>query len=448
MVKTGSTVTGARLLVTVAFIGLPLWANPQAQTSETDSNSAVAERTEVPKLKVYAAIKPASREAVEATKAQIGKESIIGSGPKLPLWLYGVEAQRDNNFYAGVMVGRDPFNGGGSVGIATFIVPVVIKTNSIVTAIDSKTGKFTTKPGVTVFDPTKADACLGTTNNVALTLLQESPIVKSANFNFGGTPVGETQYVDAFQRSNFWQPLGGEDSGYHVLLNPVNTLSAVVINVPAAHGAAVPGSLVGLCSTLGVVDINWLDAYLDATVLPALVSKGVNPSNFPYFEYKNVVQSIGTPGFDDCCVLGYHGTTGYPIQTYAVVDFDTSRFFTSTAVQDTGIASHEVAEWMNDPFGTNPTPPWGNTGQVAGCQNNLEVGDPLTGTNAPPIVMPNGFTYHLQELAFFSWFFGGPSTGIHGWYSDNATFLTDAGPVCQTPQPASSSGWKFIQLTK
>jgi hypothetical protein len=48
---------------------------------------------------------------------------------------------------------------------------------------------------------------------------------------------------------------------------------------------------------------------------------------------------------------------------------------------DTVILSHELAEWVNDPFVNNPTPAWGNTGQVVGaCQNNLEVGDPLTGT--------------------------------------------------------------------
>jgi hypothetical protein len=27
----------------------------------------------------------------------------------------------------------------------------------------------------------------------------------------------------------------------------------------------------------------------------------------------------------------------------------------------------------------------------------------------PPVTMSNGFTYHLQELAFFSWFYGAPS---------------------------------------
>ena len=48
----------------------------------------------------------------------------------------------------------------------------------------------------------------------------------------------------------------------------------------------------------------------------------------------------------------------------------------------------------------------------------------------PPVVMPNGHAYQLQELAFFSWFFGGASLGVNGWYSSNGTFATDAGPVC------------------
>jgi hypothetical protein len=86
---------------------------------------------------------------------------------------------------------------------------------------------------------------------------------------------------------------------------------------------------------------------------------------------------------------------------------------------------------MDDPLGDNPTPAWGHVGQVGGCQNNLEVGDPLTGTQIPPVTMPNGFTYHLQELAFFSWFYGAPSMAVNNWFSDNNTFTTDAGPPCE-----------------
>jgi hypothetical protein len=47
----------------------------------------------------------------------------------------------------------------------------------------------------------------------------------------------------------------------------------------------------------------------------------------------------------------------------------------------------------------------------------------------PPVLMPNGYTYNLQELVF-SWYFGGKSLGVNGWYSSNGTFTTDAGPIC------------------
>jgi hypothetical protein len=111
-------------------------------------------------------------------------------------------------------------------------------------------------------------------------------------------------------------------------------------------------------------------------------------------------------------------------------DFDVSGFFVPSA-NDTAIASHEVAEWANAPYIINNTPLWGHIGRVIGCHGNLEIGDPLTGTEAPRIVGRNGFTYHLQEVAFLSWFFGNPPLGIHGWDSNNGTFLTDAGPPCQ-----------------
>ena len=116
------------------------------------------------------------------------------------------------------------------------------------------------------------------------------------------------------------------------------------------------------------------------------------------------------------------------MQTFAILDFDTTGVFGPSGM-DTAIMSHEVGEWMDDPLGSNPTPAWGHTGQVVGCQNNLEVGDPLTGNLIPNVTL-NGYTYHLQELAFFSWFYGAPSIALNGMFSDNGTFKGDAGPVC------------------
>jgi hypothetical protein len=299
------------------------------------------------------------------------------------------------------------------------------------TSVDSS-GNITTKSGVTTMDPTVANSdCLTPPNDVPLRLFRQSPIVRRAHFAFGGTVVGDTQYLDAFQRANFWAYDKGHQ--YHVLLNPVTTTKTVYINVPAADGLALATSSLGppdFCSPLGIVDINWFDSYLDSTVIPSLYAQGVNPGSFPIFLLANVVAAVAPiTNLADCCYLGYHGTTGLPIQTYSPMDFDTTGLF-GPNVFDTSIASHEVGEWMDDPYGDNPVPAWGHIGQQPGCQTNLEVGDPLTGTDIPNVTMRNGYSYHLQELAFFSWFFGAPSIAVNGWFSNNDTFTTDAGPPC------------------
>ena len=79
------------------------------------------------------------------------------------------------------------------------------------------------------------------------------------------------------------------------------------------------------------------------------------------------------------------------------------------------------------PYRNNSTRPWGNIGSQTGCVGDLEVGDPLAATDFTDTV--SGFTYHPQELAFFSWFYDqSPSLGVHGWYSDQGTFKMFSSP--------------------
>ena len=328
------------------------------------------------------------------------------------------------------MVGANPTLRGPSVNVSVSgqIVPIILKLHTIGVSFNPKTGVIKTKPGNTTFDPTVADnVCLSAPNNMPVRLLQQSPIVSNANFNFGGTPVGNTQYTDAFQRGNFWTLI--DRANYHVRLSPVNVLPALVIDVPAKSGLALSGEIFGACSSLGIVDINLIDAIV---VQATLTRPAISPKTFPMFMLYNSGMSIGSPSnIFNCCAGGYHGinpTSPVTFQTYSPFDFQTNGIFLDA--DDTVIISHEAGEWMNDPYDVNPTPAWGHTGQVGGCQNNLEVGDPLTGTNTSPIVGKNGFTYHLQELAFYSWFYGAPSVGIHRWFSNNGTFRTDAGPPC------------------
>jgi hypothetical protein len=362
----------------------------------------------------------------------------------LPVWSFTTLAPRDGQHHQGTMVGSSPTAAPATTSVPTQIVPLILRTHTIGTNVDPISYDISTVAGQQTTNPTVADRCLKAPNNIPATVMSQSPVFAGANFNFGGTSFGKTQYVDAFTRANFYRLLGAGQANYHVLLQPVTMLPSIVIDVPANEGLAITDpaflSIFGLsnfCGTYQLIDINWLDTYINGTVLPALVAHGVNPGTLPVFMLHNAALLSGVTNFSGCCVLGYHGTGGNPVptQTYSVVGFDTSGFWTalnnnSDSIEDSAVLSHEVAEWVNDPYTVNPAPPWGNVGQVQGCQANLEVGDPLSGTYMPPVLMPNGYTYHLQELAFFSWFFGGASYGVHGWYSNNGTFATDAGPPC------------------
>jgi hypothetical protein len=270
--------------------------------------------------------------------------------------------------------------------------------------------------------PTKADSCDPGASPLART--QNSPIVKTKATSFGGTSMGTVQVTNAFQRAEFWKfakPTGINPS-FGVKL-AFKTLPAITINVPNADAAeGTTGCGNGL---LGAAEINWLDNHLQTVVIPSLASQGVGTTTFPIFLLHNFVEYVNTTA--NCCVLGYHNTFNASggAQTYGLAMYDNSGDFTGSS--DISALSHEVGEWQNDPNTVNPTPSWGNIGQVSGCQANLEVGDPLSGTTFNDAL--GGFTYHPQELAFFSWFYHqSPSLGVHGWFSDQGTFRTFAAP--------------------
>ncbi|MBO0885634.1 MAG: hypothetical protein J2P17_35935, partial [Mycobacterium sp.] len=259
----------------------------------------------------------------------------------------------------------------------------------------------------------------------AVTRTVKSPIFVKQDWNFQGTDVGTAQYVDAFRRSEFWRYTGpsGINPRYHVNLE-LTRLPLVTVHVPASASATASGT----CATEISIKVQWLDNYLTGTLLPKLASrKLVGPATFPVFLVNNTVEYDTVPTL--CCILGYHSkfrTVRGNTQTYGVADYENSGYFPPEAnLRNVEVLSHEIAEWMDDPLANNPTPRWGNVGQVSGCQANLEVGDPLTGTTIDDKV--GSFTYRLQELAFMSWFYHqSPSIGLNGLYSNNGTFTTPA----------------------
>jgi hypothetical protein len=329
----------------------------------------------------------------------------------VPMGLYTVTSSRDSNVYSGVVVGRSPFfHGNRTTSVPTFIVPVKVH-----------------MPDGGNFDPGVADSsCLG--GKVPLTVTQNSPLFQSAAFTMNGVGIGTAQYADAFLRAEFWQNVSVTKNRFHMMLSPITTLSEQTFNVPTNKGGTFSD---GGCGSLGIMDFSTWDSFVQGTLIPFVAAHGGGATSFPLFVLYNVVMAdpfvSGTS--DNCCILGYHNSFASPVQTYGVSDFDSNGAFSGT--EDVSAMSHEVNEWLNDPLGNNPTPAWGHIGQVSGCQNNFEVGDPLSGTLFPSVTL-SSFTYHLQELAFFSWFYGSPSLGTGtSEFSNNDTFTSDAGAVCE-----------------
>jgi hypothetical protein len=339
-------------------------------------------------------------------------ERATAASTTIPLWSYSVVSPVDGHTYNGKMVGRSPFfHGARTTNVPTVIVPIILN-----------------MPDGGVFDPTVTHPCAPA--GVPLTLVQGSPILNPFDFNWGGTDIGSGQYIDDYQRANFSTNVSVTGTRYHTTLSPVTTTAPVTIDVPAGKGQTYDATTFGGCGQLGVIDINWFGPYAENTLIPTTLSGIAAPTNFPILLMHNVVQAQGgTNIFVNCCILGFHDAFGVPMQTFTPSDFDTSGVFSH--VSDVSVLSHEVGEWLDDPSGGNPTPLWGHIGQVGGCQGNLENGDPLSGTLLPGVMMPNGVTYNLQELAFFSWFFRQvPSLGVNGWFSNNGTFMSGAGAVC------------------
>jgi len=288
--------------------------------------------------------------------------------------------------YSYTMLGTDPSLGSATTTASAILIPV----------------KLEFADG-TILDPT-APVYGQTKSSVALT--EQSPLFKSVAFTPGGTNVGDTQYIDAFQRAEFWNYVSTSAPSYHVLFKltakPVQT-----IRVPAYFGytKAGPGNRVGY------VNFDWLDGQL-AVLMYKLKIKTTTVPLFLVYD----ALSYGTMYGQNFVAGGYHSGFGSPGQVYAEFGFFDNALFPTTG--DILTLSHELAELTNDPYLNNIVPNWSNPEFPGTCSNILEVGDPVDDVVLQPPVTLNGFTYHLEDLTFLPWFaLQSPSTSVNGWYT-------------------------------
>jgi hypothetical protein len=238
-----------------------------------------------------------------------------------------------------------------------------------------------------------------------------SAIANSPLFVDTKLPTGTGQYIDLFQRANFAKYVGSKP--YHVRLGLPSIRPEIVINVPKASGST-DKSKAGVL--YGLVD----GAFVTKTILNLIKTGKFNPTTLPIFVAGDVFEYNQVTVL--CCVLGYHEVTASAsgeLQTYIYTSFPTLGLFNG-GFADVAVLSHEVAEWVNDPFGTNLVRPWSVPQYPGVCFSDLlEVGDAIEYFPDPTFTVAlHGVTYHLQDLAFFSWFTGAkPSVGMDGRYS-------------------------------
>jgi hypothetical protein len=314
------------------------------------------------------------------------------AAPGLPTFTRSIVAR--GRSYRYTMVGSDPYAARPArITIPVQIIPVRVELSdgTVLDATDSGPG------------------CAGPGDPLTNTL--ESPLFTDFDYGEGGR-----QYVEENRRAEFWAL---------VQAKPNSSVRVAPIVLPTLTLTVNGPSFATPCGRAAIVSLPSLDKFIRGTLFPVIKKLGVSPKTFPLLLFSNVYFGVSK----DFIAAGYHSSFNFGgIQTYGVAEYDTTH--TNPHSSDITVLSHELAEWYDDPFVNNATPAWGHIGQVEGCQGNLEVGDPLTGEGVDfEIPMPNGLTYHPQELAFFSWFYNqSPSLGLDGMYSWGGTLTSPAAP--------------------
>jgi hypothetical protein len=280
------------------------------------------------------------------------------------------------------MVGTNPATNNAPTTIPVVVVPIKM-------VYGSRNGNMT-------FDPNAHTVSNGktvTANTIASPLFQTG-----VTFTAGSVNLGNTQYVDAYQRGNFWSSVQ-TNTNYHVLLGSPTILAEQTINVSRSQGNVITNPFGR--TKVGTMGINAFDAQLQ-TILRNNAGT-LTPGVLPLFVSYNIFLTQG-----GCCIGGYHSANGAQPsgQTYAYATYvDEAGSFS----QDVSAFSHEIGEWMDDPF----------TNNAVNCTDNsiMENGDPLE--NNPNYgdyaYSLNGFTYNLQDLVFIDYFGAPRSTSVNSW---------------------------------
>lgn len=254
-------------------------------------------------------------------------------------------------------------------------------------------------------------------------VIDSSPILAdflgSPNFIKSEYSVGRGQFADVVQRASFYNVM---DRDWHTTLERPRLLTPVTIEVPVGMGQVFdPGN----GRPIGIVNFDFLYSQIQ-TILQL---ENIHTDELPILISSNVFADQAL-GFHDAIEVQAGNRRG--IQTYTWTSWlDADAFGEMFA--DATTLTHEISEWMSDPFINNLTPDWSIPESGGACNGLLEVGDPIEflSTQMFPITL-HGHLYHTQNEVTVQWFSRDnvPSTAFQGAYSypDTSVLTTHATP--------------------
>jgi hypothetical protein len=369
--------------ITVSLLLLALSASPLLAQSHVDNPGQTAEMQVNNEIIPRHTVLPAQVAPGIATRAVVQADGRVILAASTPLTTWNGSFVSGSTTFNFNMVGTAPSTG-TSTTVQAFIIPIKLVV------------------GTHTFDP---QTVLSNGKTVVNNTIASPVFATGVDFTSGGVDTGATQYLDAYQRANFWGTVSTH-TGYHVLLGGPTLEPQVTLTPPKRSGTT--GTPFGHLAA--EVDINYFDAQIQTIMQNTAV---IQPNTLPIF----VIYDTYLTQNHSCCIGGYHsafGLTSAP-QAYAVFSYvDHPGDFS----QDVSALSHEIGEWMDDPLVVN-------NGNNTPC-GVLENGDPLENTanfGGFPYTL-GGFTYNLQDLATMPYFGAPASTSVNNEFTFQGQHLT------------------------
>jgi hypothetical protein len=241
-------------------------------------------------------------------------------------------------------------------------------------------------------------------------------VTRSGLYTSQAFPGGKGQYGDLFMRTQFWSNIRYGKRNWHVVLASPKVNAPLRLSVPSDKGGPARTST---GAGVWLLDINWFDSALQSTIAKQ------SPSALTQFLGADVVLCgrYDPTDLSSCGIGGYHSATDDTdgTRTYSYQSYMSSKIFgVKSGFFGLAPMSHELAEWLANPYLRNEAPAWTEPSNPQyGCSTELEVGDALVGkvlTVAKQV---------YQDEAYLSFFARQrPSTAWLGRYSWFGNFKT------------------------